>query len=98
MIPAAPRRMGHPSSHAQICTAAPWTNCHCPRCRPDLRPSSAPVAPDAAARVSDPLAAGGGNSLHTPGALAVPPENSAADRPLTPFNPIGGPLCQEQGA
>lgn len=71
MIPASHRSMGHPASHVDICTAALWSCCRCPKCNPsredrETNPvsagnSSLPAA--AAVRVIAPPAADGGNSI-----------------------------------
>lgn len=94
MIPANHRSMGRSATHSQICTAALWSNCHCPRCHPVSEATGVPPAPAAAAvRSYDPPAADGGTvSKPTPDALCsvVPPGDPAADRGLTPFTPIGG--------
>lgn len=91
MIPANDRSMGRSASHAQICTAALWSNCHCPRCRPEIEDPAAPSRTQAAAvRVIAPPAADGGNSPTTPGDVGATSPDPAADRALTPFNPVGG--------
>ena len=88
MIPANHRRMGHPSSHADICTAALWSCCRCPKCNPD--PASPSRTQAAAVRVIAPPAADGGTPT-TPGDAGATPPDPAADRtfPLS-GNPIGG--------
>lgn len=96
MIPANHRSMGRSASHGQICTAALWSNCHCPRCRPDIHlpPASGAIgpAPDAAAVRVIPPAADGGTSIPSDDALVVRASlDPAADRSLPlSGSPIGG--------
>lgn len=85
----------------QICTAALWCNCHCPRCRPDIHLPHASgaigPAPGAAAVRVIPPAADGGTLNPSDGALAVcAPLDPAADRSLPlSGSPVGG-LCLEE--
>jgi hypothetical protein len=87
------------TARPQICTAALWDRCRCPKCHSD--PGATGPAPDAAARSILPHAAGGGTPSPS-SALRYDParlDKPAADRnPSLSDAPIGGLSLQERDA